>query len=56
MIASRGNLTLLFLGIYLIPVFLTIDVISEYKEWSMAKQLALQVAGCMVDCSENVSV
>ena len=56
MIASRGKVTLSFLGIYLILGFLTIIVFSEDEKWSGTKRYAFQVAGCIADCHRNVSV
>ena len=56
MIASRSNVLLAFLEIYLIVGFLTIFVFSEEEEWTNANREASQKTGCISDCQGNVSV
>ena len=55
MFASRGNVLLAFLGVYLILGFLTIFVFSEKEQWTIEKLEAFRRAGCIAGCRENVS-
>ena len=56
MTASRRNVILVFVGIYLILSFLTIFVFSEEEEWSTDMLQAFQIAGCIFNCDKDVSV
>ena len=56
MVASRGNVILAILGIYLILGFLTTFVFSEKEEWTIEKRKAFQKAGCLADFRNDVSI
>ena len=57
MIASRGNVILAFLRIYLIFGILTTFVFSENNfEWTIDKEKVFQKAGCIAACLKDVSV